>query len=213
MRSYCAGRGRITRGQKRALNQWRSRYLIDAKEIPPYWQNIFCRDAPLIVEVGCGYGETTADIATQNPACDYAAFEIYQPGIGALMNTLAARAIDNIRIICADAARFLPLMFAPHSLAAVHIFFPDPWPKRRHHKRRLINANFAATLADALTSGGKVRIATDDLHYATAIDNTFDIDDRFLMAQVREDTIPQTRFAARAAKTGREVKTLTYKRI
>ncbi|MGI9338699.1 MAG: hypothetical protein ACR2P4_09350, partial [Gammaproteobacteria bacterium] len=113
--SYCTGRGRITRGQKRAFDKWAGRYLLAAAEDTIDWQKVFCRDAPMTAEVGCGHGEALVQTAAQNPACDYIALETYQPGIGALMNALAARDINNVRIICADAAHYLPLMFAPHS--------------------------------------------------------------------------------------------------
>lgn len=213
IRSYCAGRGRITRGQKRAYDKWAARYLIPATETPPDWQKIFCRNAPITAEVGCGHGEALAQTAAQNPDRDYAVFEVYQPGIGALMNALAAGGINNVRIIRADGAYYLPLMFAPHSLSEVRIFFPDPWPKRRHHKRRLINETFAATLANKLESGGIVRIATDNMHYAQTIDNTFAAGGSFIPSPERNESIPQTRFAARAIAAKRKVALLTYARI
>ncbi len=187
--------------------------MLAAAEDTIDWQKVFCRDAPMTAEVGCGHGEALVQTAAQNPACDYIALETYQPGIGALMNALAARDINNVRIICADAAHYLPLMFAPHSLAAARIFFPDPWPKRRHHKRRLISDIFADTLARVLATGGIVRIATDDMHYAAAIDNTFAVNESFTALSSTNEHIPQTRFAARAAEQKRSVKLLTYKRI
>lgn len=213
MRSYCAGRGRITRGQKRAFDNWQARYLIPAAEDAADWQTIFCRHAPMTVEVGCGHGESLVQTAAQNPDNNYAVLETYKPGIGALMNALAAGGINNVRIIAADAARYLPLMFAPHSLSAVRVFFPDPWPKRRHHKRRLINESFVATMALVLSHGGIARIATDDAHYAAAIDTIFANNKSFIPLPSSNESIPQTRFAARATAAKRNITLLIYKRI
>lgn len=203
----------MTRGQKRAYDKWAARYLIPATETPPDWQEVFCRDAPITAEVGCGHGEALAKAAAQNPEFDYAVWETYQPGIGALMNALAEGDINNVRIIRADAAHYLPLMFAPYSLAGIRLFFPDPWPKRRHHKRRLINETFVAALAGVMTSGGIARIATDNMHYAEAIDNTFAAGGCFIPSPTADESIPQTRFAARAKAAKRNIALLTYKRI
>ena len=211
-RSYCAGRGRITRGQKRALQERGARYLIEASQTPPDWRAIFGRDAPLIVEIGSGHGEATAHIAAQNPAIDYAAFETYKPGVGALINKLATRGIDNVRIVNDDAARYLPLMFAPRSLDGAHIFFPDPWPKRRHRKRRLVGENFVLTLANMLKTKGVVRAATDDESYAEQIKNIFAASEHFTRRESPNEQTPQTRFAARAAAAARGAAYLTYLR-
>jgi tRNA (guanine-N7-)-methyltransferase len=127
---------------------------------------VFGRRAPVVAEVGSGMGETTAAIAAANPAVDYLAIEVHSPGIGSLLKLMEEQAIDNIRVIQHDAAEVFRDMIPEASLDGVHIFFPDPWPKKRHHKRRLLQPDFAALAASRLAAGGHLHFATDWQDYA-----------------------------------------------
>ncbi len=219
IRSYCAGRGRITKAQKRAFEEWGARFLMEPSATVADWETVFGRRAPLVLEVGSGSGEATAAIAEQTPDCDCVVLETYKPGIGMLMNALAAREIHNVRIVCADCAEYMPRMFAENSLAVVRVFFPDPWPKRRHHKRRLINEEFAAEIARVLAKGGIAHFATDDEGYAAEIARVAEggffaraAEKQFAAQKTMRETTP-SRFALRAAAAGRKTKDLIYERI
>src|SRR6185369_17219821 len=117
-------------------------------------------------EIGFGMGETTARIAAANPGTDYLAIEVHSPGVGALLKKIGEEAIANIRVVQHDAVEVMRDMVPAGSLAAIHVFFPDPWPKKRHHKRRLLQPDFAALAASRLAPGGVLHVATDWQEYA-----------------------------------------------
>jgi len=166
VRTYVLRQGRITAAQRRAFETLYARYgipyaaeLIDARRV-------FGRDAPLILEIGSGMGETTAQIAGARPEADFIAVEVHAPGVGSLLNRIEAEAISNLRVIRHDAIEVLEHMIPDGALAGLYVFFPDPWPKKRHHKRRLVQAEFAALAARKLTPGGILHAATDWQEYA-----------------------------------------------
>jgi tRNA (guanine-N7-)-methyltransferase len=127
---------------------------------------VFGRRAPLVLEIGSGMGETTAAIARERPAADFIAVEVHLPGVGALLRRIDAGQLPNLRVIRHDAVEVLEHLFADSTLAAIHLFFPDPWPKKRHHKRRLVQPAFAALAARKLAPGGVFHAATDWPAYA-----------------------------------------------
>ena len=158
--------GRLGSGQQRALQDLGPRYLLpfSAEAIAP--ATVFGRQAPLVLEIGFGMGQATAQIAATQPQTDYLGVEVHAPGVGALLREIGERGLSNLRIVQHDAVEVLRQMLAPGSLAGVHIFFPDPWHKKRHHKRRLIQPTFVDLLASRLAPGGSLHCATDWQDYA-----------------------------------------------
>lgn len=145
------------------------RFGIDYAPAPLDWARAFGREAPRILEIGFGMGETTARIAEENPGNDYLGVEVHGPGVGALLKRLDEHGLTNVRIVQHDAVEVVRNMIAPGSLDGIHVFFPDPWPKKRHHKRRLLQPAFVALLASRLKTGGYLHAATDWQEYADEI--------------------------------------------
>ncbi|MFN0300759.1 MAG: tRNA (guanosine(46)-N7)-methyltransferase TrmB [Burkholderiales bacterium] len=169
IRSFVLRTGRVTGAQERAIATFAPRFIIPyaATLLDP--KATFNRAAPTILEIGFGMGETTAAIAAEHPEHDYLGIEVHTPGIGALLIRIEALGLSNIRIIQHDAVEVLEAMIPLASLDGVHIFFPDPWPKKRHHKRRLLQARTVSLIADRLRPGGYLHVATDWEDYATQI--------------------------------------------
>ena len=169
IRSYVLRQGRFSPAQQRAYAELLPRFGLPYRAQPLDWRAVFGRDAPVVVEIGFGMGETTARIAAENPGTDYLAIEVHSPGVGSLLKRMAETAIANIRIVQHDAVEVLRDMVPPASVAAIHIFFPDPWPKKRHHKRRLLQRDFAGLAASKLAAGGLLHVATDWREYADEV--------------------------------------------
>jgi len=166
IKSYVRRAGRTTNGQARALQTLSPRFVLPYTTTPLNSAVVFGRDAPLILEIGFGMGEATAHIAHLRPQDNFVCCEVHPPGVGALLGRIEAYGLENIRIIQHDAVDVLEHMLEPASLAGIHIFFPDPWHKKRHNKRRLIQAPFVAQLAARLAPNGYVHCATDWQPYA-----------------------------------------------
>lgn len=166
VRSYVLRQGRITPAQSRAFEILYPRYGIPYAPEPIDPRRVFGRSAQIILEIGSGMGETTAQIAKARPDADFIAVEVHAPGVGSLLNRIEAEGISNLRVIRHNALDVLEHMIADGMLAALHIFFPDPWPKKRHHKRRLVQPDFAALAARKLAPGGILHAATDWQDYA-----------------------------------------------
>jgi tRNA (guanine-N7-)-methyltransferase len=166
VRSYVLRAGRMGTGQQRALRELAPRYVLPFAEQPLDVSAAFGRDAPLILEIGFGMGDATAQIAAKSPHLNFLGIEVHPPGVGALLQHIEARPLHNVRIVQHDAVAVLQHMLAPESLAGAMVFFPDPWPKKRHHKRRLIQPAFVALLASRLASGATLHLATDWAPYA-----------------------------------------------
>jgi tRNA (guanine-N7-)-methyltransferase len=169
IRSFVLRQGRFSPGQQKALEALMPRFGIAFSCAPLDMAAVFGRDAPRILEIGFGMGETTARIAAENPDKDYLGIEVHSPGVGALLKRLGEQALTNVRVIQHDAVEVVRFMVPPASLAGVHVFFPDPWPKKRHHKRRLLQPGFAELLATRLRPGGYIHAATDWQEYAEQI--------------------------------------------
>jgi tRNA (guanine-N7-)-methyltransferase len=169
IRSFVLRAGRISRAQKRALETLLPVYGIPFRPEPLDLDQVFGRAAARILEIGFGMGETTATIAAEHPETDFIGVEVHPPGIGSLLKEIEARGLTNLRIIPHDAVEVLTHMIPPESLDGLHIFFPDPWPKKRHHKRRLIQPPFVTLAADRLKPGGYIHVATDWQPYAEQI--------------------------------------------
>ena len=166
VRSYVVRPGRMGPGQARALAELGPRFVVPFQTLPADSVSLFGRAAPLIVEIGFGMGAATATIAQARPELDFLGIEVHPPGVGALLRLIGEMKLENVRIVSHDAVDVLQTMIAPASLAGVHIFFPDPWHKTRHNKRRLVQPPFVRLLASRLVPGGIVHCATDWEPYA-----------------------------------------------
>lgn len=166
VRSFVRREGRMTGAQRRALEQYGERYEARFGEPPCGLDDLFGRHAPHRLEIGFGMGESLLAMAQANPGIDYLGIEVYRPGVGSFLRELHERGLNNVRVLCEDAVEVLTGRVPPASLDAIYLFFPDPWPKKRHHKRRLMNAGFAVLAASRLTPGGVLHMATDWEDYA-----------------------------------------------
>ncbi len=166
VRSFVVRAGRMGTGQVRALQDLGPRYVLPYQGQPADWAAVFGRQAPRILEIGFGMGQATAAIAHARPDVDFIGVEVHEPGVGALLKLIGEGGLGNIRILQHDAVEVLEQMVAPASLAGVHVFFPDPWHKKRHHKRRLIQPPLVQLLASRLAPGGVLHCATDWQPYA-----------------------------------------------
>ena len=212
IRSYVLRQGRTTPAQTRALEHLYPKYGLAFVEKQIDKRQVFGRDAPLVVEIGSGMGETTAEIARAHPEADFIAVEVHGPGIGALLNRIAAAGLPNLRVVRHDAAEVLRHMIADGSLAAIHVFFPDPWPKKRHHKRRLVQPPFVSLMAEKLSARGIVHLATDWPEYADQIAAVFVANSLFEKAESGFTLRPSTKFEARGRRLGHPIRDLYFRR-
>lgn len=166
IRSFVLRQGRVSNAQQRFFDEGMPRWGIPYAAAPLDLAATFGRKAPTILEIGCGMGETTATIAAAHPDNNFIGIEVHAPGVGSLLKEIATRELGNLRVIRHDAVEVLRDMIPPASLAGIHIYFPDPWPKKRHHKRRLIQLPFVHELALRLAPGGYLHCATDWEEYA-----------------------------------------------
>jgi tRNA (guanine-N7-)-methyltransferase len=220
IRSFAMRRGHVTAGQKRAFAEVLPRIAV------PYTPALFDagaafgRDAPLVLEIGFGMGESTAAIAQARPDVNFLGAEVFAAGIGALCRRIDAMALANIRIVQHDAVQVVRDMLAPDSLAGVHVFFPDPWPKARHHKRRLVQPPFIGMLASRIAPGGYLHCATDWQHYAEQMLSVLSAEPRLVnlhhdYAPMPRNPLaerPTTKFHARGERLGHGVWDLVFVR-
>ncbi|KQW37044.1 tRNA (guanine-N7)-methyltransferase [Rhizobacter sp. Root404] len=166
IRSFVVRAGRMGPGQTRALAELGPRFVLPYAAAPFDFAAAFGRDAPRVLEIGFGMGDATAAIAQALPGTDFIGVEVHTPGVGALLKQIGERGLTNLRLLQHDAVDVLQQMIAPGSLAGVHVFFPDPWHKKKHNKRRLIQPDFVTLLASRLVPGGYLHCATDWQPYA-----------------------------------------------
>ena len=212
IRSYVLRQGRITPAQQRALDELYPRFGLAFSDSLLSAEAVFRRRAPLVLEIGSGMGETTAAIAAEHPEADFIAVEVHGPGVGSLLNRIAAAGLANVRVIRHDAVEVLEHMVPDGKLAAVPLFFPDPWPKKRHHKRRLVQPAFASLLARKLAAGGVVHAATDWPGYAEQIAEIFTKSDLFEPSESGFVQRPVTKFEARGRRLGHPIRDLYFRR-
>jgi tRNA (guanine-N7-)-methyltransferase len=217
IRSFVLRAGRLTAAQERALTELWPAYGLDAAATLDF-DLIYGRSAPRCLEIGFGVGEVIGSLAERHPEIDYLGIEVHRPGVGRLLLRARQSALKNLRVICQDAVQVLRERIPDASLDEVLVFFPDPWHKKRHHKRRLLDADFVALLAAKLRPNGILRLATDWEDYARqmlAICNaepaleTLSADQTYV---ARPDFRPNTRFERRGARLGHGVWDLAYAR-
>jgi tRNA (guanine-N7-)-methyltransferase len=205
IRSYVLRQGRTTPAQQRAIDSLLPVYGISFPER-------IGSERPLVLEIGSGMGETTIEIAKAHPEADFVAVEVHAPGVGSLLNRIHAANLSNLRVVRHDAVEVLERMVADGSLAAIHLFFPDPWPKKRHHKRRLVQDRFASLAGRKLQAGGIVHAATDWPDYADQIAAVFSANPDFQPAGTGFAERPATKFEARGRKLGNPIRDLFFRR-
>jgi tRNA (guanine-N7-)-methyltransferase len=216
IRSFVLRQGRVSNAQRRYYDEGMPRFGIPYAAAPLDPQAIFGRDAPRILEIGCGMGETTATIAAAHPEQDFLGIEVHTPGVGSLLKEIATRELSNLRVIQHDAVEVLRDMIPPGALAGIHIYFPDPWPKKRHHKRRLIQPPFVHELALRLAPGGYLHCATDWEEYARQMIEALSAEP--LLANTaqgfapRPEWRPQTKFETRGLRLGHGVWDVLFRR-
>ncbi len=172
IRSYVRREGRITPSQQRALERLTPRLVQQVADGPLDPVALFGRRAPLEVEIGCGNGDALLEMAAARPEHDFIGIEVYRPGVGKLLAGIENAGLANVRVYGEDATEVVRHCLLPGSVARFMIFFPDPWPKKRHHKRRLVDCGFVALLADRLAPGGEFHFATDWADYAAQVMET-----------------------------------------
>lgn len=217
IRSFVLRQGRVSNAQRRACETLLPQYGIPFSENLLDLNQIFGREAPKILEIGFGMGESTATIAQSHPENDYLGIEVHTPGVGSLLNQIEQLELTNLRIIQHDAVEVLQHMLPAACLDGVHIFFPDPWPKARHHKRRLIQPDLAARLCSHLKPGGYIHAATDWEDYAQQILHVLSQETQLVNSAAdyaeRPDYRPLTKFEQRGIKLGHGVWDLIFRRI
>jgi len=218
IKSFIRRQGRATTGQRLALENHWDKYCLSSEHEFNAKQE-FGRQAPLIVEIGFGNGASLADMAEANPNINYLGIEVHRPGVGHLMMLLDQRGIGNVRIYHHDAIEILEQKIPDHSLAGVHLFFPDPWQKRRHHKRRIVRPSFLELLTKKLARDGYFHAATDWHDYAVNMLSVLSADSRFKNTSPsgdycpRPDYRPLTKFENRGVKLGHGVWDLIFTKI
>lgn len=216
--SFVMRGGRLTDGQKHAWRTLWPSYGRTLTEIPgeldlPEW---FGRSAPVVLEIGSGMGESTAELASASPEVDHLAVEVYPPGLAQLLMRIAERELTNLRLLRGDAVLALRRCIEPDTLAGIRVYFPDPWPKRKHHKRRLVQPVFVALAASRLRPGGTLHLATDWAHYADQMLEACSAEP--LLRNTSEGWAPRptwrplTKFEQRAVEEGRVIRDLVFTR-
>ncbi len=218
IRSFVRRQGRITPAQQRALSELWPRYGLETGA-PLDFTAVFGRRAPVILEIGFGNGDALMAEAIAHPENDYLGVEVHRPGVGGLLRRLASSEISNVRVMLADAKDVLAMQVPDASLSGAHVFFPDPWPKKRHHKRRLVQSDFAALAARKLKPGGYLHLATDWPDYAEQMVSILSATPGLIAVSGRDPFAAgvtsriQTRFERRGRKLGNPIGDLVYRRV
>ena len=216
IRSYVLRQGRTSPAQMRAVETLLPRFGIQYRSGILDLDHAFGRAAPKVLEIGFGMGETTAAIAKSRPDTDFLGVEVHTPGVGALLRLIDDYQLSNMRIVQHDAVAVVRDMIAPGSLDGIHVFFPDPWPKKRHHKRRLVQPAFVALLASRLRNDGYMHMATDWEEYAQQMLEVLSAEPSLVNTSAsyapRPDYRPETKFERRGLKLGHGVWDLVFRR-
>lgn len=216
IKSFVLRQGRVTKGQEEALHAFWPTFGIDLGDTPLDLPTLFGREAPITFEIGFGNGDSLAQMAQAAPERDFIGIEVHTPGVGHLLKLVGELGLHNVRVMNSDAIDILQKRIPAHSLDRVQLFFPDPWHKTRHHKRRIVQTEFATLIASRLTTGGVFHLATDWEDYAQHMAQVMENHPLFCnMAEnppysVRPDTRPLTKFEQRGLRLGHQVWDLRY---
>lgn len=214
VRSYVIRSGRITGGQRRALEQHAGDYMLDFRPEPLALDGLFPRKQPLTVEIGFGAGESLLHLARERPEGNFLGIDVYRPGAGRVLQGIVEHGLVNIRLICHDAVEVFRDNFTTGSIDRVLILFPDPWPRKRHHKRRLVQRGFMELVLDRLKPGGEAHLATDWPPYLEQMIEVLEqipgFRNRCGEGCWENPARPPTRFERRGQRLGHEVRDLLY---
>ena len=219
IRSFVRRAGRMTASQQRALDELWPRYGVEYSPEPLDFADLFGREAPVVLEIGFGNGDTLVEQAAASPDQDFLGIEVHEPGVGHCLIAANAAGVQNLRLIIHDAIEVLDQQLADASLARINLYFPDPWPKKRHHKRRIVQPAFLDACARRLAPGGAMHIATDWANYAEHIDEVFDASEKFALDERREHDgeqpldRPMTKFERRGLREGHRIVDWRFRRI
>jgi len=211
VRSYSIRGSRITQAQRAAKDELQAIYGIAIEEKKVNLKEIFPTSEKIIMEIGFGMGEATAIIAKNHPNNAYIAVDVHPPGIGKLLGRIVENGLTNLRVIEDDVHIVLPHMFEDESLDAIHLYFPDPWPKKKHNKRRIVNGGFLALIHPKLKKGGHIHIATDWVPYAVSMQEVFAASSLFTGGVIEKpESRPVTRFEGQGIDKDHQVTDLMY---
>ena len=219
IRSFVRRAGRITESQQRALDELWPVYGTEYAERPLDFKLLFDRSAPVVLEIGFGNGETLVEQAAGSPDRDFIGIEVHEPGVGHCLLKADATGVRNLRLISHDAVEVLKHQVPAESLSRVNLYFPDPWPKKRHHKRRIVQDAFVDLIADRLEDGGTLNVATDWANYAEHIDEVLSRSDRFTCIERREHDgeapldRPRTKFERRGLRKGHRICDWCFRKV
>jgi len=228
--SFVRRSSRMNTSQQRNWDAWHDRYVVQVPRGERHtsvhpdaavdWAAEFGRERPLVVEIGSGTGDSLVPMAAARPDHDVVAFEVFEPAVASTIGRLARHGVDNVRVVLGDAVEGLSYLFAPGSVSEIWVFFPDPWHKSRHHKRRLVSGEFAALAHRAVAPGGLLRLATDWDDYAAWMREVLDAAPGWANAgdagdgwATRFAERPLTKYEQRGLDAGRAVRDLTYRRL
>ncbi len=218
VRSFVRREGRLTPGQERALDELWPKYGIDEADGLLDLEQLFERQAPIVFEIGFGNGSSLAEMAAKQPETNFIGVEVHRPGVGHLLKLIEEQELTNLRVACTDAVELLKHRVADNSLDRLQLYFPDPWHKKRHHKRRIIQPAFVTLLTQKIKSGGYLHMATDWQHYAEQMLDDLSQNNDFINCAdssgyiPRPDYRPLTKFEQRGHKLGHGVWDLLFER-
>jgi tRNA (guanine-N7-)-methyltransferase len=219
IRSFVRRAGRLTSSQLRALEELWPAFGLEFNGRPIDFNAVFGRAAPVVLEIGFGNGDTLVELAAAAPDKNFLGIEVHEPGVGHCLIAANSAGITNLKLIVHDAIEVLGEQIPPASLARINLYFPDPWPKKRHHKRRIVQPAFLDLCADRLESGGTIHIATDWANYAEHIDEVFAGSSRFRCTERREHDgdrpfeRPGTKFERRGLRHGHRIFDWRFEKI
>jgi tRNA (guanine-N7-)-methyltransferase len=211
VRSYSIRGSRITQAQRAAKDELQAIYGIAVEEKKVNLKEVFPTSQKIIMEIGFGMGEATAIIAKNHPNNGYIAVDVHPPGIGKLLGRIVENDLKNLRVIEDDVHIVLPHMFEDESLDAIHLYFPDPWPKKKHNKRRIVNEGFLSLIHPKLKKDGYIHIATDWVPYAISMQEVFAASSLFTGGVIEKpESRPVTRFEGQGIDKDHQVTDLMY---
>ncbi|WP_130536635.1 tRNA (guanosine(46)-N7)-methyltransferase TrmB [Thiomicrorhabdus indica] len=219
IKSFVLRQGRLTKSQQKALDEHWQTFGLEISQGALDFNEVFGREAPTIIEIGFGMGKSLAEMAKANPQNNYIGIEVHKPGVGALLKLVADEQLENVRVFNDDAIEVLANCIPPNSLSGLYLFFPDPWHKKRHHKRRIVQPEFAATIAKHLKVGGHFHMATDWENYAEHMMEVMSAAPNYQNTSgtnqytPRPDYRPLTKFEQRGHRLGHGVWDLIFEKV